>query len=228
MGTLFLEVFVHKVLNSGGFTQLCVRAVMLISLFFSLSASGCCERVGSDAWLTPHVDQSAELCCNSLPTRRCDTDKHRCCQSHLASSSCSSLFPVSAAPPRFAPGFSLSRRENTNPELLDIPPFILDMNRESGLFCSFTFYSPSLSFCSPHHTKLLSSPCACSQLLNSLFPGSGWAGIFDHRALFCIHVFFGRVMTCSGAITFCCFWIPVAPAGINHWSWVSGALPWST
>lgn len=113
MGTLFLEVFVHKVLDSGGFTELCVRAVMLISLFFSLSASGCCEWVGSDAWLAPHVDQSAELCCNSLPTRRCDTDKHRCCQSHPASSSCSSLFPVSAAPPRFAPGFSLSRREST-------------------------------------------------------------------------------------------------------------------
>lgn len=28
------------------------------------------------------------------------------------------------------------------------------------------------------------------------------------------------------SITFCSFWIPVAPAGINHWSWVSGALPW--
>lgn len=141
------------------------------------------------------------------------------------------LFPVPSfcCTPTLCSWFLIVQEgERSNPELLDIPPFILDVNRELGLFCSFTFYSPSLPFCSPHHTKLLSSPCACSQLLNSLFPGSGWAGIFDHRALFCIHVFFGRVMTCSGAITFCCFWIPVAPAGINHWSWVSGALPWST
>lgn len=40
-------------------------------------------------------------------------------------------------------------------------------------------------------------------------PGSAWAGIFYHPALFYIRALI---------ITFCSFWIPVAPAGINHWS----------
>lgn len=56
--------------------------------------------------------------------------------------------------------FPLSRRDSTQIRAAACSSFHL---------LSFPFYSPSLPFCSPPRTKLLSPPCARSQLLNTLF-----------------------------------------------------------
>lgn len=118
-------------------------------------------------------------------SKRCDThQQHSPGQFFL-------LFPVSIEPPTLCSCFLIVQEgERSNPELLDVAPFVLGVNRELGLFCSFTFLFPV----PPRHTKLLSSPCACSQPLNSLFPGSGWAGIFYHPALFCIHALIHHIL----------------------------------
>lgn len=96
--------------------------------------------------------------------------------------------------------FPLSRRDSTQIQsccLLLLSSFILPI-----LFpiAAFLFPSP--------HQAFITSLCSFPAPEHSV-PGSAWAGIFYHPALFCIHALIS---------TFCSFWIPVAPAGINHWS----------
>lgn len=144
------------------------------STFPSLPA---CEWVLSAVWVTPHVDQSAGLCCDTSASLL----QHPPGQFFL-------LFPLHPH------ALLLLSHCPGGRTLQSRAPSILGINRDLGLFWSLPFYSPSLPFYSSRHTELLSSPCACSQLLNSPFPGSGWAGIFHHPALFWIHALFHHIL----------------------------------
>lgn len=191
-----------EMLDSGGFIELCVRVVTLISLFslrLPVSAVGCSPRGSKGRAVQWH--RSASLL--QQPPG----------QFFL-------LFPVPTAPPRLAAAFPLSRRENA-PIQSCWMSLLSSWAWAQSWGCSVpSRFIPHLCLSAPlttpgfHHlpVRVPSSWTLCSQLL---------AGQESFITLPCF-----AFMLWS--IPFCSFWIPVAPAGINHWSWVSGALPWST
>ena len=110
---------------------------------------------------------------------------------------------------------------------MDVSSFILDMNILKGRvrtiqFLQIIFLITAFLFPSSSKAFILfllvfvrfRRSCGHSQLLNCLFPASGWTGISYHPALFWINCVIWEGYGMLWSIAFCCFWaLSLDPSG---------------